>query len=103
VRPRQVQDFIPTPMSLAATMYWTGMDPLAWEPVYTAVGLREKKLQKALILYWDEAQWPLAREALEQAGRADLIGHGKGCLVPPERGGSARVSSRPARRSSPQG
>jgi uncharacterized radical SAM protein YgiQ len=114
VRPRQVQDFIPTPMSLAATMYWTGMDPLAWEPVYTAVGLREKKLQKALILYWDEAQWPLVREALEQAGRADLIGFGKDCLVPPERGGGRpvpapasappkRVSSRPARRSTPRG
>src|SRR5262249_36936501 len=35
-RPRQVQDFIPTPMSLAATMYYTGIDPLALEPVYTA-------------------------------------------------------------------
>ncbi len=97
VRPRQVQDFIPTPMSLAATMYWTGMDPLAWEPVYTAVGLREKKLQKALILYWDEEQWPLVREALEAAGRSDLIGHGKQCLVPPER------FAKPARRSTPQG
>src|SRR6185436_11939103 len=28
MRPRQVQDFIPTPMSLAATMYYTGIDPL---------------------------------------------------------------------------
>ncbi len=37
-RPRQVQDFIPTPMSLAATMYWTGIDPLTMEPVYTATG-----------------------------------------------------------------
>jgi radical SAM superfamily enzyme YgiQ (UPF0313 family) len=105
VRPRQVQDFIPTPMSLAATMYWTGMDPLAWEPVYTAVGLREKKLQKALILYWDEAQWPLVREALEQAGRQDLIGFGKSCLVPPEArpAREARVSPRSGRRSSPRG
>ena len=103
VRPRQVQDFIPTPMSLAATMYWTGMDPLAWEPVYTAVGLREKKLQKALILYWDELQWPLVREALVQAGRSDLIGHGKGCLVPPERAGAAAaVRARPDRRSTPR-
>ena len=40
-RPRQVQDFIPTPMSLAATMYWTGVDPLTMKPVYTATGLRE--------------------------------------------------------------
>ena len=65
-RPRQVQDFIPTPMSLAATMYWTGLDPLAMETVYTARGLREKKLQKALILYWDREQWPMVREALSR-------------------------------------
>jgi uncharacterized radical SAM protein YgiQ len=82
-RPRQVQDFIPTPMSLAATMYYTGIDPLAMEPVYTATGLREKRLQKALILYWNREEWPLTREALREAGRADLIGYGEGCLVPP--------------------
>jgi uncharacterized radical SAM protein YgiQ len=94
-RPRQVQDFIPTPMSLAATMYWTGYDPLALEPVYTATGLREKRLQKALVLYWDRAQWPLVREALEQAGRKDLIGYGPECLVPPgEASGRARAATR---------
>jgi uncharacterized radical SAM protein YgiQ len=82
-RPRQVQDFIPTPMSLAATMYWTGIDPLSMTPVYTAVGLRAKRLQKALLLYWDREQWPLVREALREAGRADLIGHGSDSLVPP--------------------
>jgi uncharacterized radical SAM protein YgiQ len=82
-RPRQVQDFIPTPMSLAATMYHTGIDPLSMKPVYTAKGLREKRLQKALLLYWDEAQHDLVREALTRARRTDLIGHGAGCLVPP--------------------
>jgi uncharacterized radical SAM protein YgiQ len=82
-RPRQVQDFIPTPMSLAATMYFTGIDPLAQEPVYTARGLREKRMQKALLLYWNREEWPMAREALKAAGREDLIGYGAGCLVPP--------------------
>jgi uncharacterized radical SAM protein YgiQ len=95
-RPRQVQDFIPTPMSLAATMYHTGLDPLSMEPVYTATGLREKKLQKALLLYWDREQWPLAREALRQAGREDLIGPGRACLVPPEPGAKPRKPSRRA-------
>jgi uncharacterized radical SAM protein YgiQ len=85
VRPRQVQDFIPTPMSMAACMYYSGFDPLKLEPVYTATGLREKRLQKALLLYWNPEQWPLAREALLQAGRRDLIGRGPKCLVPPER------------------
>jgi len=83
-RPRQVQDFIPTPMAVATTMYYTGIDPLKMEPVYTARGLREKKLQKALLLYWNPEHWPMAREALELAGRKDLIGRGPNALVPPE-------------------
>jgi uncharacterized radical SAM protein YgiQ len=83
-RPRQVQDFIPTPMSMAACMYYSGYDPFTLEKVYTATGLREKKLQKALLLYWNPEQWPLAREALREAGREDLIGRGPQCLVPHE-------------------
>ncbi|MCA9488357.1 MAG: DUF3362 domain-containing protein, partial [Myxococcales bacterium] len=81
-RPRQVQDFIPTPMSIASAMYHTGIDPLTGEAVEVARGLREKKLQKALLLYWSRDQWPLAREALREAGRMDLIGSGPECLVP---------------------
>ncbi|MCA3011368.1 MAG: YgiQ family radical SAM protein [Myxococcaceae bacterium] len=82
-RPRQVQDFIPTPMSIAACMYFTGIDPLKMEPVYTARGLKEKRLQKALLLYWNPEHWEDAREALAQAGRSDLIGRGPAALVPP--------------------
>jgi uncharacterized radical SAM protein YgiQ len=83
-RPRQVQDFIPTPMSIAACMYFTGIDPLKMEPVYTARGLKEKRLQKALLLYWNPEHWDDAREALTQAGRSDLIGRGPTALVPPQ-------------------
>jgi uncharacterized radical SAM protein YgiQ len=82
-RPRQVQDFIPTPMSIAACMYFSGIDPLKMEPVYTARGLKEKRLQKALLLYWNPEHWEDAREALTQAGRSDLIGRGPAALVPP--------------------
>jgi uncharacterized radical SAM protein YgiQ len=81
-RPRQVQDFIPTPMAMATCMYHTGIDPFTMQPVYTATGLRAKKLQKALLLYWSPDQWPLAREALREAGRADLIGSSPDALVP---------------------
>ncbi|MEN0062667.1 MAG: YgiQ family radical SAM protein [Myxococcota bacterium] len=100
-RPRQVQDFIPTPMSIASAMYWTGLDPLTMEPVEVARGLREKKLQKALLLYWNRDHWPLAREALRQAGREDLIGRGPNALVPPEprhAKGRSRRNARPRRR-----
>lgn len=82
MRPRQVQDFIPTPMAIATTMYYTGIDPLTSEPVPVVRDLREKKRMKALLFWWDETQWPLAREALRSAGRADLIGRGARCLVP---------------------
>jgi uncharacterized radical SAM protein YgiQ len=88
-RPRQVQDFIPTPMSMATSMYYTGIDPFTREPVYTAKDLREKRLQKALLLYWDPAHHEEAREALIKAGRADLIGTKPHCLVPPATGKGA--------------
>jgi uncharacterized radical SAM protein YgiQ len=91
MRPRQVQDFIPTPMAVATTMYFTGIDPLTGEPVYTARDLREKRMMKALVFYWDAQHWPLAREALRQAGRHDLIGRGPNALVPPE-GAQDRVA-----------
>ncbi len=97
MRPRQVQDFIPTPMSMAACMYYTGIDPLTMEPVYVATDLREKKLQKALLLYWNPEQWPLAREALRQAGREDLIGRGPQALVPPESAAERARSERAMR------
>jgi uncharacterized radical SAM protein YgiQ len=98
LRPRQVQDFIPTPMAVATTMYHTGLDPLTMEPVPVARELREKRRMKALILWWDEAQWPLAREALHAAGRRDLIGRAVGCLVPPDHGAAPGLARPPGRR-----
>jgi uncharacterized radical SAM protein YgiQ len=84
LRPRQVQDFIPTPMSIATAMYYTGIDPLHHEPVYVARDLREKRMMKALIQYWDKKQHELARAALKRVGRGDLIGRGEQCLIPAE-------------------
>ncbi len=86
MRPRQVQDFIPTPMAIATTMYVTGIDPLTNQPVPVVRDLREKRMMKSLLYWWDETHHELAREALKKAGRADLIGHGASCLVPPDRG-----------------
>lgn len=102
MRPRQVQDFIPTPMSMATSMYYTGLDPFTQEPVHTAHELREKRQMKALLFYWDPKQQPLAREALKRAGRGDLIGRGPNCLVPPE-GGSSFPTFAQNRPASPYG
>jgi radical SAM superfamily enzyme YgiQ (UPF0313 family) len=95
-----VQDFIPTPMAIATAMYFTGLDPLTMESVPVVRDLREKRLMKSLLYWWDPAQQPLAREALRKAGRRDLIGNGRGCLVPPDRGPRERRPGerRPARR-----
>jgi uncharacterized radical SAM protein YgiQ len=83
MRPRQVQEFIPTPMAIATAMYVTGLDPLAHdERVEVVRELREKRMLKALLFWWDKQHWPLAREALRRAGRSDLIGASPRCLVP---------------------
>lgn len=85
MKPRQVQEFIPTPMTVATAMYFTGLEPSTGKPVAVTRDLREKRMMKALVMWWDEAQWPLAREALRLAGRRDLIGNTDSCLVPSER------------------
>jgi uncharacterized radical SAM protein YgiQ len=98
MRPRQVQDFIPTPMAIATTMFFTGIDPLTMEPVYAATDLREKRMMKSLLFWWDPEHWPLAREALKKAGRADLIGRAAECLVPPDYGSTTARRSLPSAR-----
>lgn len=94
-RPRQVQDFIPTPMSMATCMFYSGLDPMTFQPVHTARGLKEKRLQKALILYWNPEHWDDVREALTDAGRPELIGRGADCLVPPPTRAETERRSRP--------
>lgn len=89
LRPRQVQDFIPTPMSMATAMYYSGHDPFTLDPVPSVRDARQKRMLKALVFYWDKEHWPLAREALALAGRKDLIGRAPHCLVPPGYGATA--------------
>lgn len=86
LRPRQIQDFIPTPMSMATCMYLTGVDPLTGEAVHVERDLRVKRMMKSLLYWWDAQHWPLARDALRKAGRSDLIGRAERCLVPPDFG-----------------
>jgi uncharacterized radical SAM protein YgiQ len=86
LRPRQVQEFIPTPMAVATAMYHTGLDPFGGGEIPVVRDLREKRALKALVLYYDPDQHALAREALRRAGRHDLIGDHPRCLVPPPSG-----------------
>src|SRR5213078_3197911 len=80
-RPDQVQDFIPAPFDIATCMYYTGIDPFTKKPVHTARNLRDRKLQRALMQFFKPENYFEVREALTQAGRADLIGGCEG-LIP---------------------
>jgi uncharacterized radical SAM protein YgiQ len=81
-RPDQVQDFIPAPFDIATCMYYTGIDPFTRQEVYIARGLRDRKMQRALMQFFKPENYFLVREALIEAGRADLIGSGCDCLIP---------------------
>lgn len=83
IQPEQVQDFYPAPLTMAAAMFYSGLDPETRQPIYVARSDREKSLQRALLLCHRPEFYRKAREALREAGRADLIGWGKNCLVPP--------------------
>ena len=81
--PEQVQDFYPTPSTISTCMYYTGYDCRTMEKVYVPVNPHEKAMQRALIQYRDPKNYDLVVEALRIAGRTDLIGFDKKCLVRP--------------------
>lgn len=81
--PEQVQDFTPTPGSLATAMYYTGVDPLTGKKVYIPKNIEERKMQRALLQYRNPKNRELVRKALKITGREDLIGYGPKALVPP--------------------
>ena len=66
--------------------------------VYIPRDPREKAMQRAMMQYFIPKNRPLVREALRKADRDDLIGYGKGCLVPPEGAdaSSNRTSNKPS-------
>ncbi|ALZ75132.1 YgiQ family radical SAM protein [Rheinheimera sp. F8] len=85
----QVQNFYPSPMANATTIYHTELNSLKnlkgnTESVPVPKGERQRRLHKALLRYHDPAGWPMIREALQKMGLSKLIGKGKQCLVPEE-------------------
>ncbi|HHT96771.1 MAG TPA: YgiQ family radical SAM protein [Clostridiales bacterium] len=81
--PEQVQDFYPTPSTLSTCMYYTGLDPRTMKEVYVSKSRNEKAMQRALIQYRNPKNYWLVHEALTLAGRTDLIGYDKKCLIRP--------------------
>ena len=85
--PEQVQDFYPTPSTISTCMYYTGVDPRDMKPVYVPKNPHEKAMQRALIQYQDPKNYDLVLEALKKAGRMDLVGYDRHCLLRPKKQG----------------
>ncbi len=83
--PEQVQDFYPTPSTISTVMYYTGVDPVTMKPVYVCRNPHEKAMQRALIQYRNPKNHDLVRKALTLAGREDLIGYDRKCLIRPRK------------------
>src|SRR5436189_3040484 len=70
------------PFDIATCMYYTGIDPFTKQEVYVARGLRDRKMQRALMQFFKPENYFEVRKALEEAGRIDLIGGGCDALIP---------------------
>ena len=94
--PEQVQDFYPTPSTISTCMYYTGVDPRDMKPVYVPKNPHEKAMQRALIQYRDPKNYDLVLEALHKAGRMDLVGYDRHCLIRPRKEqGNVRQGAKP--------
>jgi len=67
---------------IATCMYYTRLDPLTGQEVHLARGLRDRKMQRALMQFFKPENYFMVREALLKARRGDLIGNGCDCLIP---------------------
>ena len=94
--PEQVQDFYPTPSTISTVMYYTGLDPRDMKPVYVCKNPHEKAMQRALIQYRNPKNYDLVYEALVTAGREDLIGFEKRCLIRPRKSSMSQTGMKQA-------
>jgi len=68
----QVQEFTPTPMTFAAELFYTGINPYTMEQTYSAKGRDQKMMQRAFFFWYDPEQRRLITNRLKQLGRPDL-------------------------------
>ncbi len=69
----QVQDFTPTPMTVATVIYYTGLHPYTLKPIYTAKTRKEKKNQHLFFFWHKRENHQIIRDKLKSIGREDLI------------------------------
>ena len=95
----QVQNFYPSPLANATTLYHTELDSLRnvkknSQSVTVPKGTIQRRLHKAILRYHDPLNWPIIREALTKMGLArKLIGSKAGCLVPAETHGERALQN----------
>jgi hypothetical protein len=78
----KIKGFMRRAGDVATCMYHTGLDPFTMKAVPVARNLHDRKLQRALMQFFKPPNYFEVREALLQAGRADLIGDGCDALIP---------------------
>lgn len=83
LRPEQVQDFYPTPGTLSTTMFYTGIDPRTMKKIFVPRSPEEKAGQRSLLQAYKPENRGAVIKALKQAGREELIGFSKDCLIAP--------------------
>lgn len=110
LHPEQVQDFYPTPFTISTCMFYTGLDPFTMQEVYVPRDMEEKRMQRALLQFRNPDNIPIVIKALKKAGREDLVGYTKDCLVRPMekyphggRRGKANVPDFRRKKNSPKG
>lgn len=69
----QVQDFTPTPMTVATEAWYTGFHPYTLEPVFSARTPREKLAQRQFFFWYKPEERKNIVNELRRMGRADLI------------------------------
>lgn len=69
----QVQDFTPTPMTLATEMYHTGLNPYTLKPIFVARTPNDKLAQRQFFFWYKPETRAQIRTTLKKIGRIDLI------------------------------
>ena len=69
----QVQDFTPTPMTIATETWYTGYDPYTLEPVFSAKTPKEKMAQRQYFFWYKPEERRGIEQSLRRIGRTDLI------------------------------
>ena len=69
----QVQDFTPTPMTMATEMYYTGINPETGEKVYVAHSMRDKEAQRKFFFWYKPEERKEIAQILRRMHRTDLL------------------------------